>query len=170
MLAPRGLIYFPKPRTRDGVLPFPQAIHAGISESVNRMLFSPLPFGGIRGIRYLSRRVRKWPRLLKDEAQVQLYLANVVRMQEEIGTGGAGFRFLYAAFLQEAGGVLQNEALNRAAKQMTEVGNRWRDFATLAAKFCKGRLENPYSDIPDLLLEISEKEKQVYRALRRDYL
>ena len=36
-------------------------------------------------------------------------LVNGRRMQEEIGTGGAGFRFLYAAFLQEAG-----EKLNRA--------------------------------------------------------
>ena len=33
-------------------------------------------------------------------------LGQVIRMLEEIGTGGAGFRFIYAAFLQESAGIL----------------------------------------------------------------
>lgn len=32
----------------------------------------------------------------------QAYLAQLVRMQEEIGTGGGGFRYIYAAFLQQS--------------------------------------------------------------------
>jgi len=32
-------------------------------------------------------------------------------MQEEIGTGGAGFRYIYAAFLQEAADFLEDDHL-----------------------------------------------------------
>ena len=99
LLAPNGLIYFP--RTEGvGELPMRSAIEAGIREVVHRMFYSPPPFFGVRGIRFLGRQIAKYPRTIRDGDKHKLYLANVVRMQEEIGTGGAGFRFLYAAFLQ----------------------------------------------------------------------
>jgi hypothetical protein len=53
---------------------------------------------------------------------------------------------------------------------MTAVGNLWREFATQSAKFCKDRLNTPYSEIPELLVQIAEKEKAVYQDLRRNYL
>ena len=37
------------------------------------------------------------------------YLAQMIRMQEEIGTGGGGFRFIYGAFLEEAAEVLKKQ-------------------------------------------------------------
>jgi len=43
-----------------------------------------------------------------------LNLAQVIRMLEEIGTGGAGFRFIYGAFLQEAAEKTGIESLNIA--------------------------------------------------------
>src|SRR6185436_166585 len=50
----------------------------------------------------LGRRALAWQvSRLADDAHARLYTGNIVRMQEEIGTGGAGFRFLYASFLQE---------------------------------------------------------------------
>jgi hypothetical protein len=91
-------------------------------------------------------------------------------MQEEIGTGGAGFRLLYAAFLQESGVRFSKPQLQRAAAELTEAGMLWREFATLAARFCKDRLHEDFSVIPDLLLKIAEREENVYRGLRRDYL
>ena len=33
---------------------------------------------------------------------MNLYVSTSVHMQEEIGTGGGGFRFIYASFLQDA--------------------------------------------------------------------
>ncbi|XQF91807.1 DUF4872 domain-containing protein (plasmid) [Pseudoalteromonas espejiana] len=36
-------------------------------------------------------------------------------MQEEIGTGGAGFRFMYASFLEQAAEICQIPALNQCA-------------------------------------------------------
>ena len=134
------------------------------------LLFTPLPFVGIRGIHFLSRQISRWPKRFHNIEKQKLYLANVIRMQEEIGTGGAGFRFLYAAFLQEAGELLNNSVLIEASKKMTAVGNRWRDFATLSAKFCKNRLEGPFEQIPSLLLSIADDEAKIYWDLRRRYL
>jgi len=39
-------------------------------------------------------------------------LANVARMQEEVGTGGAGIRFMHAAFLQKAAELVRVVAGN----------------------------------------------------------
>ena len=50
--------------------------------------------------------MKRWPKKLGDK-KASLYLGQVVRMLEEIGTGGAGFRFIYAAFLQESAKILE---------------------------------------------------------------
>ena len=62
-------------------------------------MLAPIPIVGIKGIRYTRRRlVRKWPKT-KGVKKANHYLGQIVRMQEEIGTGGGGFRYIYAAFL-----------------------------------------------------------------------
>ena len=170
VLAPKGLIFFPKANKNSVDAHLAKAVHSGVQEVVRRMLFSFMPFAGIAGIRLLSRQMTAWPQKLKDTEKVKLHVANVVRMQEEIGTGGAGFRYLYAAFLQEAGDKLNEKALQKAAQQMSEVGDEWRKFATLAAQFCKDRLDVPYQEIPNILLTIADKEKAIYEELRRNYL
>lgn len=171
MLAPKGLIYFPErlDRAADG-LPMPEAIRAGIREVVQRMFYAPPPFFGVSGIRFLGRQIAKWPKKLKDVETQKLYLANVVRMQEEIGTGGAGFRFLYAAFLQEAGEMLNQPTLLEASRQLTDTGNVWREFATLSAQFCKDRLPVPFEEIPKLLAQVADREEKVFRGIGRNYL
>jgi hypothetical protein len=170
VLAPKGLIFFPKSPPAPIDLYLAEAVRQGIRETVQRMILSPIPFAGVRGIRYLGRRIRKWPSKFKNLDQQKLQMANVVRMQEEIGTGGAGFRFLYAAFLQEAGTQLQNPVLLENALRMSEVGDQWREFATLAAKFCKDRLDTPFDQIPQTLFQIADVEQSIYEDLRRRYL
>jgi len=169
VMAPKGLVFFPKPRGGSIDEHLPGAVRAGVAEVANRMLFTPLPFAGISGIKFLSRQMGKWPRRFDHETH-KLQVANVVRMQEEIGTGGAGFRYLYAAFLQEAGTRLDKPVLLEASKNMSEVGDVWREFATLAAKFCKDRLDTSYDEIPRILLRIADQEKSIYKDLRGNYL
>jgi hypothetical protein len=172
VLAPKGLIYYPTPKIR---APFEKeqlnkAVYQGVKETTHRMLYTPLPFFGIRGIRYLSRHMEKWPLKLSDPEMQKLYLANIVRMQEEIGTGGAGFRYLYAAFLQESADLLGEASLDQAAKKMTSVGNLWRVFATMSAKFCKDRFEGNFLELPKLLSEIADQEQALFEELRSQYL
>jgi hypothetical protein len=171
MLAPRGLIYFPRTTTLSQTgIAWEAAIRSGLRETVRRMLYSPLPFAGVRGIAFLAKRMRGWPKKYPDLNVRKLHMANVVRMQEEIGTGGAGFRFLYGAFLQEAGELLGNSVLKQAASQMIEVGNAWRGFATQAARFCKDHPDVVFEQIPEQLIAIAERERAIYRDLWRHYL
>jgi len=168
-LAPNGLIFFPEPAV-GGKPDFERAIRAGVRETVGRMLNVPFPFFGVRGIRYMSRRISRWPKRLTDPAKLSLNLANVVRMQEEIGTGGGGFRYLYAAFLQESADLTHAPVLAEAARRLTDAGNLWRDFATLAVQKAKGRADTPYERIPALLLDIAKLEQEIFTDLRRRYL
>lgn len=169
-LRPKGLLFYPLDGASPADLPWSTAIHSGVRETVNTMLFSPIWCIGVAGIRFLSRQIRQWPHKIKDEAKLKLYMSNVVRMQEEIGTGGAGFRYLYGAFLQEAAQRTDNEELNVAALKILETGNTWRDFATLAARFCKDRLDVPYDEIPKTLLHVADQEESIYRRLKKNYL
>src|SRR4029077_8150164 len=111
------------------------AIRKGIRGNVNSMLCIP-PIAGVRGIRFAAGRIRKW----RDKLGLQkagLYLAQLVRMQEEIGTGGGGFRYIYGAFLQEAFAYHNKEELLAASQTFTEAGDLWRTAAVQAAGIYK---------------------------------
>lgn len=98
-LAPNGVMYHITQVPREvNLVP---AIKKGIKMVCRRMLKTPLPVAGVRGIGFLANRLEKWPAKLGPH-NAALHVGQLIRMQEEIGTGGAGFRFMYAAFLQEA--------------------------------------------------------------------
>jgi hypothetical protein len=135
-LAPKGKIYYLN-RVPEQFEPV-SLILKGI-EGVNKMMLgSPFPLIGVKGIRFLAGRLEKWPKRLGQE-NADLHLGHVVRMQEEIGTGGGGFRFMYAAFLQESAKEIGDRSLNDYAALLTEAGDSWREFAVMAARVCKGR-------------------------------
>lgn len=143
------------------------AIIKGIRNTAKDMLTIPVPMFGIKGIRYLSKRIRKWPVKLGPK-QAAHNLGQVIRMLEEIGTGGAGFRFIYAAFLQESAGILEKPWLNDLSAEMTAVGDLWREFAVSAARCFKNRDKGliSYDDLADMLMNIAAKEEHVFVQLR----
>ncbi|WP_439133129.1 BtrH N-terminal domain-containing protein [Pseudomaricurvus sp.] len=162
MLAPKGLLYYPKtiPQAPD----LGGAITKAIRGNVNMMLRTPLPIIGVRGIRFVAKRIRKLS-AARDDAFGKLFIGHMVRMQEEIGTGGAGFRFLYASFLQESAAILNNPALADASLLFTDIGDEWRRFALFAAKMLKGRMPLDYGKLADQLLVVADMEEQGYRKL-----
>ena len=131
------------------------------------MLSSPPPFFGVHGIRFLGRKIKKYPVKLEPR-RAALFIGNIIRMQEEIGTGGGGFRFLYAAFLQEASQHLNNPALLEASKEMTSIGDGWRNFAFAAARVMKDRSGNlaSYDELGDMLIELGDREKAFFTHLK----
>lgn len=143
------------------------AIVKSIRKTCSDMLTIPIPMFGVNGIRYLAKQLRKWPKKHGDKG-ARLNLGQTIRMLEEIGTGGAGFRFIYAAFLQEAAGILQQEQLNKLSEQMTSTGDLWREFAYLSARVFKNRGENAcsYDELADKLLVIADREEAIFRELK----
>jgi len=163
-LAPSGAMYYLKsvPDNPD----VQKAVKTGIKSVCKSMLKIPIPIFGVRGIKFLAGRIRKWPKKLGEEGAVN-HLVQLIRMQEEIGTGGGGFRFMYAAFLQEAAIILENDKINPLSEQMTLIGDTWRKFAASGARICKGRAKanDTYDEISQILIQCADMEKVVYQEL-----
>ncbi|MEJ2201181.1 MAG: BtrH N-terminal domain-containing protein [Desulfuromonadaceae bacterium] len=163
-LQPKGKMYYVTAVPASFELRRP--VRRGIDDVVKAMLKAPLPIVGIRGMRFLATRLEFWPRNLGREKAI-LYLGQLVRMLEEIGTGGAGFRFIYAAFLQEAADILEKDRLRESSTRLTAIGDRWREFAVSAARNCKGRAQeqDSFAAMAAMIRDCADREEALYRDL-----
>ncbi|MEI8202470.1 MAG: BtrH N-terminal domain-containing protein [Bacteroidota bacterium] len=163
--APKGKMFYPTHVPKE--IDFKQPVIRGIKKVCHDMLEIPMPIIGIKGIRYFSKKLRKWP--LKNGNKVaSQYLVQTILSLEEIGTGGAGYRYMYGAFLSQAADLLGREELKEVSIEMGKAGNRWRDFSQMGAKNCKNRSvpELTYDAIADIVLDVADKEEKVFRKLK----
>jgi len=162
--APKGHMYWVK--EKPGNVNLDEAIKKGIKQTCKNMLTIPISMFGVKGIRFMAKKVRKYPEKLGPK-KAALFTGQIVRAQEEIGTGGAGFRFMYAAFLQEAAQVLKNPKLSELSKEMTAIGDMWREFAIVTGRIVKNRnkADENYSIAADQLLKIADREENIYKNL-----
>jgi len=163
--APKGHMYYPVSMPTE--VNIEKAVIAGIKKTTKDML-APVPLVGVNGIKFVGKKVAKWPKKVGIK-KANHYLAQIIRMQEEIGTGGGGFRFIYAAFLQEAAGILGKPVLNDLSEDMTEIGDDWRDFALHASRVCKERIkdDNAYQHLSEMMINISDKERKLFTDLKK---
>ncbi len=165
-LAPNGQIYFPKEGRPITEPQISKAIVKGIKHAAWFMTETPMPILGIAGIRFTAGRIKTWREALGPR-RGGIYLAQLVRMGEEIGTGGAGFRFVYAAFLQQAHPFVKKDELLEISKQFTAIGDLWRASSVQASGIYKGRLttQQDFNVMGDMLLHIADKEKEAFKGL-----
>ncbi len=164
-LAPKGHMYYPVFVPEK--LELEKAIKKGIRETCDRML-APVPIIGVKAIRRVAKNIPKWAGK-KGTKTTNHYLGQLIRMQEEIGTGGGGFRFIYGAFLQEAADILQNEKLRELSKEITAIGDLWRDFAVDIARVYKNRntKSDIYQELSKSMLHIADLEEAFYKKLKK---
>jgi hypothetical protein len=164
-LEPHGFMYYPAvvPKYAD----VKKACIDGMKDTCHMMLRIPLPIVGIRGIRFLAKRIKSSPQKL-GFTEACRRLGNIVRMQEEIGTGGAGFRFMYAAFLQEAGELFASNDLMQLSQEMTAIGDLWREFAAISARIIKqrGQAENTFGKVYEIMMECAGREEALFKQLK----
>jgi hypothetical protein len=165
-LPPKGHLYYLE-RLPDR-FDLERAIREGIHQTCRDML-APVPIVGVRAMKWVARDIRRWPRRLGAKT-ANHYLGQLVRMQEEIGTGGGGFRFIYAAFLQEAAAILKRPALMERSREMTAIGDAWREFALDISRIYKNRKSGPdvYEGLSDRLLDLAERERRFFLRLKKD--
>lgn len=141
-----------------------------ILKNCRRMIHEPgpVPFVGVNGFQYLGDKIPKFPEKY-GARKAALHLAQLIRMMEEIGTGGAGFRFLYAAFLQEASEITGIRELNDFSLRLTDIGDQWRIFASEAGRIYKNRSSEgvDYQTIGDHLKAIGKQEKIFFTDLEK---
>jgi hypothetical protein len=163
--APKGKMYWIN-KVNPGELDFRAATALGIKKSVYEMTKVPFWMIGIKGMRLMAKDIRKWPKKHGNE-KAAFYLGQILRMAEDFGTGGAGFRYIYGAFLKEAGEKFNHQELSEASDMMGKTANKWREFTYAGARNCKNRSkpEEDYGMLGDMIMEMANSEEQVFKKL-----
>jgi len=160
VLAPKGLMYYPRAIGRRSV---DAAMVRKALRKTARTMLAPVPIAGVRGMRLLA---GKLDRLPPGDPHSVAFIGHMVRMQEEIGTGGAGFRFIYAAFLQEAAAIAGLPALERFSERFVAIGDGWRSLALKAARMVKGREAVNPEAVAGKLRHQADQEEAFFRDLK----
>jgi hypothetical protein len=163
--APNGFMFYPVYLPSE--VDYKQAVKKAIRSTVMMMLQPMFNFVGIRAINAIAKRIEKMQNKA-DTKKVRNFLGHLVLFQEEIGTGGAGFRFMYAAFLQEAYERIKIPELLEASKMMVATGDLYRKAAVSCAKIIKGKQETyDLKLIADLYRECAKAEKEIYLLMKK---
>ncbi|MCD4682577.1 MAG: BtrH N-terminal domain-containing protein [Bacteroidales bacterium] len=148
-MEPKGFLFYPEYIPEE--IDFEKAIIKAIKKNAFYMLKLPVPFVGIKGMRKFARKVTDWPNIARDVDHLSHEIMRINILLEDQGTGGAGFRYLYATFLQQAADIVKDDGLKDMSKRMMEIGDNWRNISYFAAKIGKNR------DLgPERLKELSE--------------
>ncbi len=160
----KGRLYYPAQLPEK--LELERAVMGGLRQACHRMLRIPrfIPWFGAQGIGHLARQVERWP-AQQGEERAREWIASIVRMQEEIGTGGAGFRYLFGAFLQQAGDALEWPELRDMSQGATEVGDHWRRWALHASRMARGKPSQGWAELAEGLREMEARERAFMQKL-----
>lgn len=107
----------------------------GIKESIKtccqNMLNPPIKNIGLSGLKKWANIVSRWP---EQFSGMNLFgcLYNTFVYIEIGGTGGDGFRSMYAQFLEEASSILNKPELYEIVQMFNKSGERWREIAKAA--------------------------------------
>lgn len=142
-----------------------------------------LPIIGVEGIRFFANQMKKWTNRYSGLPLREGILMTPTILEEQ-GTGGGAFRFLYAAFLNEAANKLNCEELRNFSKEMTEIANKWRDASRFLIKIGrqipikneeynnwikenKKILDDHLNEASQMFIEIAELEKKFFLNLKK---
>ncbi len=145
------------------------AVKAGILQTCFYMLRLPVPFMGVRGIKKFGDKVVTWPALCRDTEHLSHEIMMISIIFEDRGTGGGGFRYLYASFLKEAAHLLQVGELDDLAEEMMRNGDSWREISLFAARIGKGRDlgQGRLAELRQMILTRAGVEKDLFTRLAK---
>lgn len=166
-MAPKGFMYYIEsvPESIDYNTIIPKAI----KNTINNMIGVQPGFIGVRGIRLFSKKVQQWPKLTRDIDHLSHEIMKINVFLEDQGTGGGGFRYLYATFLRQASKLYNDKELDDMSKKMMEIGDGWRNISYFAAKIGKNRDLGPdkLKELGDKILERANAEEKFYKELKQ---
>jgi len=163
--APKGFMYYPEsiPKSFD----LPKLIVKGIEKACYNMLKIPLPIVGVKGIRRFSKKVVEWPGLARDIDHLSHEVMKINVLLEDQGTGGAGFRFMYATFLRQSAELMKNDGLMDLSAKMMKIGDDWREISVFAARIGKNRDlgADRFAELSNMIMDRADAEEQFFNEL-----
>jgi len=144
-----------------------QAVLKGIRQAARNMLKLPIPFIGIRGIRMFSKKVVSWPDYARNSDQLSHEIMKIHILLEEQGTGGGGFRFMYATFLQEASKTSQQTGFIRFVQEYDGQRRQVREISVFAARIGKKpRFRgNRLQELSAMITQRADEEEKLFTDL-----
>lgn len=166
-LAPKGFMYYIEsvPEKID----YQKLIPLAIKNTINNMIGVQPPFIGVRGIRTFAKKLQGWPKLTRDIDHLSHEVMKINVFLEDQGTGGGGFRYLYATFLRQSSEILNSNELDDMSKKMMEIGDGWRNISYFAAKIGKNRDLGPekLQELGSLINQQADAEENFYKELKQ---
>ncbi len=137
-----------------------EILPSAIKANVNFMFNPPIRNMGLKGFQKWREMLPTWGTDFKDDNLV-FGLVSVFIYMETGGTGGAMFRILYRDFLNEAGELLTNDGLLKAAELFDDIVTKVRELQTIILP----------DDLPNIakLRKLFLKSNQVTEAGTKDY-
>ncbi len=167
-MAPKGFLYYPADAPQN--IDFKKPVISGIKLACRNMLHNPYPFVGIKGIYKFANKILTWPNLATDEDHLSTQIMRINILLEDQGTGGGGFRFMYATFLQKAAEILQNDNIANMSKRMMEIGDNWRNISYFSAKIGKAKdfSNENLNELSKLIQHCGDLEKSFFSDLKKE--
>ena len=145
-----------------------QAVRAGLKETCHNMLGIPFPYFGYKGMHYFANDMRHWEKKYTHR-QICYRLLWYYRVIERAGTGGSGYRFIYADFLKESASLFGNKVLEESAAKMAVAADLWRQFSLDCRRYLR-KDEVTLNEMANSLDEIGQYEKEAFMMIKRGFL
>lgn len=164
-MSPKGFIFHLDQLPAE--IDYHKAIVKGIKKACFYMLKIPMPFLGIKGMRMFARRLPEWPKFARDTEHLSHEIMKINILLEDQGTGGAGFRFMYATFLQQAAEMTGKPGLKELSGELMKIGDGWREISLFSARIGKNRDLGPekLKQLSDMIHDRADAEEKFFKSL-----
>lgn len=164
--APHGRLFYidSLPSNYTETVDLKPAIIGGLKEACRNMISVPLPWFGCKGIHFMANDLRKWNKKHTPEL-IDLSLLWYYRIIEQAGTGGAGYRYMYADFLKESADLFQSELLADSSEAMGKSADSWRMFTVDCNRYIN-KTSVTLNEMADIVDEASVYEKQSFTKIK----
>lgn len=168
--APEGLLIYVDPISENNIPSteiMKKAIKNGIIKTCKYMLKAPIPFIGISSIKKWAEDLDNWDSYCDDTEMLSHRIMMINVQLEDRGTGGGGFRYMYATFLQEASEIFNNDELKAFSSKMMDNGDEWRAISLHAARMGKKRdfSKEKIDELKQMILKRAEAEELIFNEL-----
>jgi len=166
-MAPKGMMFHPVNVPEK--IKLEEGIREGLKNTVYNMLKIPLPFLGVKGIKRFADKLPDWPGYTKDEDLLAHNVFSITTILEDQGTGGGGFRYIYASFLEEAAEILGEPAFKEYSRRMMDIGDEWRNVSLSASRIAKKRElgKEKLEEMSVLIRKNGDREYVFFNDLRK---
>ncbi len=147
---------------QDEMTPLDQAIRKAMHLNATDFLNPPITNFGYKGILKTSAQIRTWFETSNNRAEE---FGTCAMLMERAGTGGALFRNLFRDYLLEGGEILKSKEIVALGHEYAKIATKWTQVSELLEKAGNTENKQHIDRASEILIEISEQEKQAMEKL-----